>query len=161
MPRTPKEPRSTGDGVRAARGRPRLTADDVRDRIDAYCKRYGVAPNREGLPPFPGGQRETQKHREWMALYKAQRRLAARGPSSELLERLRELLVRQHGRCPICRKPVELADARLDDKAADPAAVLHPPCLELVELARGLGADALDRVRARLERQGPAKSATQ
>ena len=160
MPRTPKEPRSTGDGVRAARGRPRLTADDVRDRIADYCKRYGVALNHEGLPPFPGGQRETQKHREWMALYKAQRRLAARGPSSELLERLRELLARQHGRCPICRKPVELADARLDETTADPA-VLHPPCLDLVELARGLGADALDRVRARLERQGPAKSATQ
>jgi len=149
MPRTRKAPPSGALGARAARGRPRLTPDDVRDRIAAYCKRYGVAPNAEGLPPFPGGQRETQKHREWMALYKAHRRLASRGPSSDLVEQLQDLLARQHGRCPVCRKPVELAEVRLDATSADPA-VLHPPCLELVTLARGLGAEALDRVRARL-----------
>jgi hypothetical protein len=158
MPRTPKRTPLAASSAsspeaasRSPRGRPRLTPDDLRNRIAAYCKRYGVATNDQGLPPFPGGQRETQKHRDWMALYKAQRRLTTRAPSAKALERLQELLTRQHGRCPVCREPLELADGRIDDTEPDPAA-LHPPCFELVALARRLGADALDRARARLPR---------
>ena len=83
-----------------------------------------------------------------MTLYKAHQRLSERGPSTADLERRQELLTDQHGRCAVCRKPLELDDARLDDRKA--AAVLHARCLELVDLARTLGGDALDRVKARL-----------
>jgi hypothetical protein len=135
------------------RGRPRLSREAVRDRIAAYCKRYGVKVNDEGLPPFPGGKRETAQHREWMALYKVHRRLAAResGAGSADLARRQELLGDQRGRCPVCRKPLELDGSRLDAPEArqDPA-VLHGSCFELVSLARVLGHEALERAKARL-----------
>ncbi len=121
----------------------------LRDRLAEYCSRYGVSLNDEGLPPFPAGQRETAQHREWMSLYKAHRRLSARGPDTADLERRQELLAAQRGRCAVCRKPLDLEDARLDGQPPDPA-VLHARCLELVALARALGPEALDRVRTRL-----------
>src|SRR5215510_13787169 len=98
------------------RGRPRLTPGDLRERIAAYCNRHGATTNDEGLPPYPGGRRETAQHREWMALYKAQRRLSARAPEAGAgdVARRQELLSDQRGRCPICRKPLELAESRLD-----------------------------------------------
>jgi hypothetical protein len=111
-----------------------------------------VAVNDEGLPPCPGGKRETSQHREWMALYKAHRRLASREPAAADLARTQELLSDQRGRCPVCRKALDLASARLDapePRHADPA-VLHARCFELVALARSLGAEALERARARL-----------
>jgi hypothetical protein len=135
--------------ARPRRGRPRLTPEDLRKRLADYCARYGVAPNDEGLPPFPAGQRETAQHREWMSLYKANRRLSDRGPGSADLERRQELLAAQRARCVVCRKPLDLEDARLDGQTPDPA-VLHSSCLELVALARAVGPEALDRVRARL-----------
>jgi hypothetical protein len=110
----------------------------------------------EGLPPFPAGKRETEQHREWMTLYKAHRRLADRGPSTAELERRQELLRHQHGRCPVCRKPLDLGDSCLDDATSQgnaqgrEPAVLHASCRELVTLARSLGAEALDRVKERL-----------
>jgi len=131
------------------RGRPRLTHEDLRERLADYCGRYGVTLNDEGLPPFPAGQRETAQHREWMSLYKAHRRLSDRGPGTADLERRQELLAAQRGRCAVCRKPLDLEDARLDVHETDPA-VLHARCLELVALAGALGPEALDRVRSRL-----------
>ena len=131
------------------RGRPRLTPEDLRERLADYCSRYAVALNDQGLPPFPAGKRETAQHREWMSLYKAHRRLSDRGPASADLERHQELLAAQRARCVVCRKPLDLEDARLDAQTPDPA-VLHASCLELVALARGVGPEALDRVRARL-----------
>src|SRR5262245_12657321 len=120
----------------------------------AYCKRYGVNASDEGLPPFPGGKRETAQHREWMALYKAHKRLSARdaGAGAGDLTRRQELLSDQRGRCPVCRKPLELVESRLDEPAAgDPdGAVLHGNCFDLVTLARALGLEALERVKARL-----------
>jgi hypothetical protein len=56
-------------------GRLPLTVQDLQDRVAAYCKRYDVAPGPDGLPPYPSGQRETAQHREWIAVYKAHRRL--------------------------------------------------------------------------------------
>jgi hypothetical protein len=73
-----------------APGRRRLTPEDVQKRITEYCERYDVRPNETGLPPFPSGQRETQQHREWMAVYRAHSRLAA--SSAEGLDDLRSLL---------------------------------------------------------------------
>jgi len=142
---------------RSHRGRPRLTDEEVRARIAAYCQRHGVGLNDLGLPPFPAGQRETEQHREWMALYKAHRRLSERRPSTADLERRQELLTQQQGRCPVCRKALDVDESRLDDADAidgNPheagAAVLHAPCRQLVDLARSLGSDAVDRAKARL-----------
>jgi hypothetical protein len=84
-----------------------------------------------------------------MSLYKAHRRMSARGPGTADLERRQEFLATQRGRCGVCRKPLDLEDARLDANETDPA-VLHARCLELVTLARALGHEALDRARARL-----------
>jgi hypothetical protein len=142
---------------RSHRGRPRLTAEELRNRTAAYCKRHGVVPNEQGLPPFPAGQRETEQHREWMALYKAHRRLAERRPSTGDLDRLQELLTQQQGRCPVCRKSLDVADSRLDDADAIDAnprhtgvAVLHASCRQLVDLVRSLGGEAVDRAKARV-----------
>ena len=141
--------------LRNPRGRPPVTPDVLSARVAAYCKRYSVTANDGGLPPFPAGKRETEQHREWMTLYKAHQRLSQRGPSTADLERRHELLAHQHGRCLVCRKPLDLDDSRLDDAKAngkpspDPA-VLHARCLELVNLARSLGGDALDHAKTRL-----------
>lgn len=62
-----------------AKGRPRLTEQDLLARIASYCERYGVVPGPSGLPPFPTGRRETPQHREWIAVYKAHNRLGRRG----------------------------------------------------------------------------------
>jgi hypothetical protein len=129
-----------------------MTAEALQERVAAYCKEYGVSATAEGLPPVPSGQRETAQHREWMALYKAHRRIAQRsaaGLGARDTQRIQELLAAQRGRCPICRKALlEPAEARLDDQP-EPAA-LHAACLQLVELARSLGKDAFERVRQRL-----------
>jgi hypothetical protein len=84
-----------------------------------------------------------------MSLYKAHRRLSDRGPGTADLERRQDLLASQRGRCAVCRKTLDLEDARLDGHETDPA-VLHARCLELVALARALGPEALDRAKARL-----------
>jgi len=146
---TREAPSNASPSGRSRRGRPRLTLEDLRERLAEYCSRYTVTLNDEGLPPFPAGQRETAQHREWMSLYKAHRRLSDRGLGTVDLERRQELLAAQRGRCAVCRKPLDLEDARLDVHETDPA-VLHARCLELVALARALGPEALDRVRSRL-----------
>jgi hypothetical protein len=135
---------------RATRGRPRLTPEELRDRLAAYCTRYGVRLNEAGLPPFSAGKRETAQHREWMALYKAHRRLSGRGPDAADLAQRQELLAAQRGRCPVCDEPLELADARLDAGRSPADAALHRSCQQFVELARSLGPEALDRAKARL-----------
>jgi hypothetical protein len=142
----------TGTGATVPRrkpGRPRLTPEDWSARLADYCRRYDVSPRDGELPPFPSGRRETTQHREWMSLYKAHRRLSGRGPDPAEYARRQELLTAQRGRCPVCRKALELEEARLDEWKAGPA-VLHGQCLDLLALARQLGPEALERVRARL-----------
>jgi hypothetical protein len=92
-----------------------------------------------------------------MALYKANRRLSERQPSTAEVERRQELLTQQQGRCPVCRKALDVDESRLDDADAidgNPhdagAAVLHAPCRQLVDLVRSLGSEAVDRAKARL-----------
>jgi len=144
-------PNRPGVPVRPRRGRPRLTPEDLQTRLAAYCSRYGVALNDEGLPPFPAGQRETAQHREWMALYKAHRRIADRGPGTSDLSARQERLAAQRGFCAVCRQPLELEEARLDGQTSTAdAAVLHAQCLEFVALARALGPEGLARVRSRI-----------
>ena len=61
--------------------RPRITGEEFQRRLEAYCAQHGVRPTVEGLPPFPAGQRETRQHRDWIALYKAHKRLPRSGVS--------------------------------------------------------------------------------
>src|SRR6185436_2479718 len=122
------------------KGRPRLTEDDLRARIKAYCKAYGTGTNDKGLPDFPTGQRETAQHREWISLYKLWNRLGRRkrgqcerchepsvagsifcevhraesGGSADAkasLEERREALSAQKGLCPICADEIDLLES--------------------------------------------------
>jgi hypothetical protein len=149
-----KKPLTEPQPPRRRAGRPRLAPEELQARIADYCKRYAVVVSEQGLPPFPAGQRETPQHREWMALYKAHRRLSGRvGGARGSLAAARPLLTAQSGCCPVCRKPLELRDARVDVPAATgsptPPAAVHGRCLQLIELARALGPDALDRAKDR------------
>jgi hypothetical protein len=147
----------------------------------AYCARYAVKPTREGLPPFPTGQRETPQHREWISLYKTHDRLArrARGlcercsepvaPDSVFCEAHRSdaaqgssanpadrdrLHKAQRGRCPICADALELAPGtpvHNDRVTGKPRALLHSRCCRLVSLAETVGPAALDRLKAYLK----------
>jgi hypothetical protein len=135
------------------RGRPRLTAEMLQSRIDAYCARYDVRPGPNGLPPFPAGRRETPQHRQWIALYTASRRLLARAqpkqaPTSDgQPPELPSWLRRQSGRCAACAGKLALADAVADDGHA-----LHARCQQIVALARELEPEALDSLRGYLSR---------
>jgi hypothetical protein len=162
------------------RGRPRVTLEVYEARLAAYCSRYKVAATREGLPPFPSGQRETPQHREWISLYKAHGRLArrARGvcerceqpalegsvfcathkaesglPGSEPAppDERRELLKAQAGRCPVCDEKVAASDL-VHRPAGHPEsrALLHAPCQRLAGVAATAGPETLDRLRAYL-----------
>jgi hypothetical protein len=145
MKTTPNRPAAPSVGP----GRPRLTFEALQSRIAEYGRRYSVAVTEAGLPAFPAGKRETQQHREWMALYKAHRRLSEREPDAADVAQRQELLTAQRSRCPVCRKSLDLGEARLDSHEADPG-VLHAQCLDFVTLARALGSEALDRVKTRL-----------
>lgn len=162
------------------KGRPRLSLDEQQARVAEYCERYGVTSNASGLPPFPRGQRETQQHREWMAVYKAHNRLGRRGrgqcercaaPASAgsvlcekhradvvartgkhgaSLDDRRALLVAQAGRCPICGRAVELRDSVDHSHIQGRVRILHPRCNQLVALAEATGPQSLERLRAYL-----------
>jgi hypothetical protein len=161
-PATPARPSPVEEAPAAPRrrGRPRLSPEALGDRLAAYCARYGVSLNDTGLPPFPAGRRESAQHREWMALYKAHRRFVGPRPVSSDMARRQELLAAQRGRCPICEKPLELTDSQIDRSGADapsadpwgspPDVALHPDCRRLLELARAVGPEALDRAKQRL-----------
>jgi|KBSSwiStaDraftv2_1062776.scaffolds.fasta_scaffold90857_3 ribosomal protein S27AE len=124
-----------------AKGRPRLTPEEYESRLRAYCAKYSVKPNAEGLPPFPAGRRETPQHREWMKLYKVHNRMARRsrgqcercgtavsdgsifcethraansavtGGHAASADERRALLDAQGSRCPICGETVDLWDS--------------------------------------------------
>jgi hypothetical protein len=132
------------------RGRPRLTPEEYEARLAAYCARYGVSAS-EGLPPFPTGRRETPQHREWIALYKAQRRLTGR-ESPVTTEARRDYAARQNGRCPVCGEALDGSSGVLDQDRSTRRirGVLHPRCLRLVRLAEEVGPEALARLRAYL-----------
>lgn len=126
------------------RGRPRLTPSDYEDRLRAYCARHDVSATAAGIPPFPTGQRETDQHREWMALYRAHSRLNARRASPS---------TPAHGACPLCGRIVA-ADEALPHRSA----VLHPACHGIVTAVETLGAAGFERLRAHLWPERPAPS---
>lgn len=161
------------------KGRPRLTEDDLKGRIKAYCKTYGASLNNQGLPEFPAGKRETAQHREWISLYKLWNRLGRRkrgqcercqepttegsifceahrsasaspaGQPKTSLEDRRELLGAQKGLCPICAEKVDLLESVEHRRPDGPGrALLHASCNRLANMAEGIGAEGVDRLRA-------------
>jgi hypothetical protein len=130
------------------RGRPRLSPEDVKARIQAYCRRYGVTAGPEGLPPFPSGKRETPQHRAWMAVYKAHQRLGRVGGAS--LEDRRALLASQDGACEVCARPLAIAEAVLLKTSDGRSLALHPACHGLAVSAEAAGPEAVDHLRAYL-----------
>jgi hypothetical protein len=119
--------------------------------VTAYCQRHGVAPTPEGLPPFPSGQRETPQHREWLVVYRAVKRLAARQASSPGAARRRRA-VQGTLECAVCGEPVSAsADAReLRLGPGRAKARLHGACADLVDRMRAAGPEAVARVLALL-----------
>lgn len=136
MPQTPQ------------RGRPRLSAEDVKARILDYCRRYGVKPGSGGLPPFPSGQRETPQHRDWMAVYKAHQRLAR--ASGAPIEERRSLLAAQDGACGVCRLPLGLTEAVVHKAPHGRSSALHPVCQRLTVAAEAAGPEAVEGLRVYL-----------
>lgn len=150
-------------------GRPRLTEDDLRSRVAAYCARYGVTAGADGLPPFPAGRRESRQHRDWLAVYKLHHRLARRGrgqcercsaPAADgsvfceahraggaTREDRQRLLQARRGRCPICGEKADLRDPVDYDSAGRPRGVLHVRCAQLVGLVGPAGPGILERLR--------------
>ena len=152
-----------------------MTSDDLQERVGAYCARYEVVASPAGLPPFPAGHRESPRHREWLALYKLHSRLGRRAlgqcercsspaveggvfcekhrsaaPGGRPVEDHRRLLAAQRARCPICERRLDVNTAVLDSAGSDPRAaraLLHPTCARLVETARSLSPEALERLR--------------
>lgn len=129
-------------------GRPPLGPEVLAGRVAAYCARYGVAA-RDGLPPFPAGQRETPQHREWLKLYKAQQRLE-RGQAADgdhgraagvALERA-SAAPALGGACELCGKPLGPDRIRL----SPPGGCVHGRCAELVRLALEAGPEAVGRL---------------
>ena len=94
----------------AQRGRPRVTEEALKARIDEYCARYDVAPNEKGRPPFPSGHRETRQHREWITLVKAHTRLHRR----------------MEGLCRRCGKPAAPGSTLCQEHQSLEAATVAP-----------------------------------
>jgi hypothetical protein len=114
-------------------GRPPLTEAVIRERIAAYCSRYGVALTDAGFPAYPAGLRETPQHREWIMLFKVFSRLRDRSaPKGSARSRSDQSV----GACAICLQALP--------KPGKP----HRRCAEVIEFIRELGVPALDRIRA-------------
>ena len=134
----------------APRGRPPLTEEILRERTEAYCKRYDVKEfNDAGLPAYPAGKRESRQHRDWVNLFKAWSRLQRR--TRRLDPHIAAALQSQAGRCPICSQELSVDASVLTRAAADgPDLALHERCRDLVRMASELGPSVLDRVREHL-----------
>ena len=116
----------------AKTGRPPLTKDQVRERVDEYCRRYGVKERNEaGFPVFPAGLRETAQHREWITLYKLFSRSRRRSGTV-----VNAPPAGSWTACPVCLERGTLGRGA------------HKRCAVAVDLVRGLGPEALDRIRA-------------
>ncbi len=126
-------------------GRPPLSDETVESRVAAYCERYGVAPTAGGVPPFPSGQRETDQHREWLVVYRAVKRLAAR--TCPVNPRASPRAIQGALACAVCSEPVPPGDDHARDVRLGRARVrLHADCADLVEHARRAGPEALARL---------------
>src|SRR5687768_4254174 len=114
----------------AKTGRPSLTPEQVQERIDAYCSRYEVSElNDAGFPIFPAGLRETQQHREWIALYQLFNRARKRSGGT-----MGDGAATRLEGCPVCLRPVRPPGSR------------HDECETAVGLIRKLGPESVDRI---------------
>ena len=112
-------------------GRPPLTEAVIRERIAAYCARYGVGLTEAGFPAYPAGLRETRQHREWVTLFKVFSRLRDRSQPSKGSRG-----ESASGTCLVCLQSLP--------KPGKP----HRRCADVVDFIRELGVPALDRIRA-------------
>jgi hypothetical protein len=123
-------------------GRPPLTDDQVRDKVQAYCDRYDVTAGPEGLPPFPSGRRESLQHREWLTVYRALQRLKARSAAAAAD-------ASAEGVCPACSRALGPDAAVTFPRGRRArAAKLHPECADLARLSEKAGPEALARLSA-------------
>ena len=115
----------------ARTGRPPLTDEQVRERVEEYCARYGVKDRNEaGFPTFPAGLRETAQHREWITLYKLFSRSRRRSGTV-----VGAPPAGSEKSCAVCLGRGTLG--RGD----------HRRCAVAVDLVRSLGPEALERIR--------------
>jgi hypothetical protein len=123
-----------------------LQPEALAARVDAYCRQYGVRADDDGIPPYPSGRRETRQHREWLALYKARRRLSERLAVAALDGK--PAAAGTH--CLLCERAVRMPDAvRLRPPPPDgdgPPRVMHRACLSLLRAAREAGPAAVSRL---------------
>jgi len=131
----------------APRGRPQLTDDVVRQRINAYCARYSVKDfNDAGFPAYPAGKRESRQHHDWVNLFKAWSRLRGRANAPDGLDHASALRA-QGGQCPVCLKKLklsEVAEGPANAQAKTP--LVHSACRELLRLVSTLGPSVIDRL---------------
>jgi hypothetical protein len=141
------------------RGRPHLTEDVVRERIEAYCSRYGVKDfNDAGFPAYPAGKRESRQHHDWVNLFKAWSRLRRRTNLQEGSNRAAGLRA-QSGQCPICLKKLKLSDAtEAPASARRETPLVHSACKELLRLVGTLGPSVIDRLSSYFWPASPAPS---
>jgi hypothetical protein len=130
--------------ARPGRGRPPLPDDEVAARVASYCRRYGVDVATAGaVPPFPSGQRETAQHREWLLVYRAVKRLAARraavGKADGAPPSRRPAPASRA--CAVCGSP-DAPDVRLGRSLLR----LDARCVDLAERVRAVGPEALARL---------------
>ena len=150
----------------APRGRPRVTEEALKARIDDYCARYDVAPNEKGLPPFPAGRRETRQHREWITLVKAHTRLRRRmgglcrrcdnpaAPGGILCEEHESLAAATNApadskaSCFVCGDGAAgTAVQELQGDTRSTPELVHRGCADVIALTQRVGPELLDRVR--------------
>ena len=128
-------------------GRPPLSDEAVDARVADYCRRYGVGRSANGLPPFPSGQRETPQHREWLVVYRAVKRLAARrAPATSTRHRPAQGALA----CAVCERPIPPSDESRDVRFTRSRVRLHRACAELAERAGEAGPESLARLAALL-----------
>ena len=131
-------------GHSRAMGRPPLTEEQVRAKVIAYCERYGVSPVPEGLAPFPSGKRETRQHREWLTVYRAQRRLKARASGAQVTTASSG----PDTTCPLCARAVSSQEAVPFARAGRRQSFrhLHRACADLLRTAESVGPDTIARL---------------
>lgn len=131
-------------------GRPPLDPEEIAARVAAYCKRYGVLCTPGSLPPFPSGRRETRQHKDWLALYQAQRRAQLReAPASN--STVTPSLPPEPGvatTCGVCARTLGPRDAEAHPRPGrrGPPLLLHHACAELARTAERAGPEATSRL---------------
>jgi hypothetical protein len=127
-----------------------MTEEQLQQRIDAYCAKWKVSVRKaDGLPPFPAGERETRKHRDWVVLYKAVSRFRQRRAALPMSSERAAAMAAQDGRCPICLAELG-ADAEPFFRPGSPASltIVHAECDTCLRFLLRLGPSVLERLQS-------------